>query len=307
MNLKDAKWREDAVSVMKKILSSNQYRLANQLDDWLSAAEKSVHKFVRDLSFQEGAWYRPGHNLTVPAAMLAISQEEKFSRDLIYPALLHDSGYSLMKMAETTKGADWGNPDKRYQHMHLGSIMTYSVLLHLRSQGVDLGQKRIGELAAIVATHDYPYLGLKLTTQEELAHRDADRIFVPSALSWYKDLVAHASDDKYLQKAKDWGIEICPEQFLLCRLAYFYSSKEDLPTGWDPQTYPLCPELAAYNEGGKVEAPYTQTAKSIINEMFKQRALELETARDCSIPKFGQLFENTFVPEIENLIARIQK
>ncbi|HLC80515.1 MAG TPA: hypothetical protein VJG31_01975 [Candidatus Nanoarchaeia archaeon] len=307
MELKNETWRKDAVALMKEIVKPKQERLANQLSELLTPVEKSVHQFVRDLSFQEGAWYRPAHNIIVPAAMISICTKENCPRDLVYAALLHDAGNSLMVVADTTKGADWENPDKRYKHMQLGSIMTSTALLYARSQGLEIDLKRIPVLADIVATHDYPYLGRELTTPEELAHRDADRVFVPSSLSWYKDLIAHASDAKYLDKAKAFGMEINPEHFLLCRLAFFYKSEVELPGFENQKNLHLSSELATYNEGGKTEPPYTPTAKEMIDEMFVRRASELETVKGCSLKQFGNLFENAFVSEIENLLARAKE
>lgn len=304
MNLKDEHFRKQAVGLMKEIANFHQSQLGDNLSELLTEPEKIIYKFVRDLSFQEGAWYRPAHNIIVPAAMISICQREDFPRDLVYPALLHDAGNSLMVVADTTKGADWENPDKRYKHMQLGSTMTSTALLFLKSLGYEMDTKRIPVLAEIVATHDYPYLCRELTTREELAHRDADRVFVPSALSWYKDLIAHASDTKYLEKAKASGMEISPEQFLLCRLAFFYKSETELPKLDDSANLHLHPELASYNECGKTESPYTDTAKEMIDEMFVRRASELETVRGCSLEQFGRLFERAFVSEIERLLER---
>jgi len=297
--------RSEAVSLMKEIASARQAGFDRSLDILLSPAEKAVQSYVQELGFREGAWYRPSHNTIVTAAMVAICGRENYSRKLVFAAQLHDAGNSLMKLADTTEGASWEAVDKRWKHMELGGVMLYTALGLLRAMGqVEISDEEIINLKRIVDAHDLPYLGGKLTNPEAQAHRCADRVFVPSALSWYKDMIAHFSDKSYLKKAEELGFELSPQEFLISRMAFFYPNGESLPQQWDSEGLPLILARAAYNEGGRCEPAYTATGKEMIDNIFLSRAGELEQVGEATTPQqFASLFERVFVEETKGILS----
>ncbi len=119
MDFSQKETRLEVVNTMKEVEREERNFFQNMLNNMLTHPEKIVQDYVNQLGFQEGAWYRPFHNIIVPAAMIAICKKENVNRDLVYVAQLHDAGNSLMKVTETTQGADWENVDKRWKHMEI--------------------------------------------------------------------------------------------------------------------------------------------------------------------------------------------
>lgn len=309
MRFSDEVVRKETVGVMKEIAKARYPELKRGLENLLTPEEREVQQYVDGLAFQEGNWYRPPHNIVVPASMVAICCYEGFSRDLVFVAQMHDAGNSQIKIEETTKGADWERVDKRWAHMQIGSDMLQKELEDLRQQGVmEISDERIGKLRAIVATHDFPYLGMPLTDDEARAHRGADRTFVPSALSFWKDLMAYHATPKYLEGARNMGFELNSEAFLKARFAFFYENRTPLShfPGKLASIYALDKRLAAWNEGGRCEPPYTKVEKEIIDFMLAQRAEEVGIVSDEGVQtpaQFGALFERAFVDETSRLLA----
>ncbi len=296
--------RKEVVKLMKEIASGRQADFDKSLNNLLLPAERVVQSYVQELGFSEGAWYRPIHNIIVTAAMITICERENYSRNLVFAAQLHDAGNSLMKVADTTEGASWESVDKRWKHMELGGVMLYTALGLLRGIGqVEISNQEILNLKRIVDTHDFPYLGKELTDPEAQAHRCADRVFVPSALSWYKDMIAHFSDKSYLEKAVQLQFQLSPREFLLSRLAFFYQNEESLPQQWNQEDLPLIIARAVYNEGERCEPAYTATGKEIVDNLFLSRVGELEPVREAVTPQqFASLFEKVFVEETEGIL-----
>lgn len=304
--------RKEIVAAMQAVAREKHPTFLDKLRAVLTPAEREVQAYADDLGFREGAWYRPAHNIIVPAAMIAICAEEGFPRDLVYVAQLHDAGNSLMKVAPTTQGADWENADKRWKHMELGAVMTNVVLNLLRTQGkIQLSKERIDELCEIVARHDYPYLGRELETAEEKAHRGADRCFVPSALSWYKDLMAYLSDPRYKAKADALGMKLTPRTFLQARMAFFYTPEKaegrqhSLPPVWNSEDFPLDTRLVSFNEGGRCEPGYTKTDQRIVDKMFLRKADQIFILKENvhTVEDFKDFFTNALTKETEDLLA----
>lgn len=299
--------REECINLMKEIEKQERLDITNRIKKILNKPEKIVYDYISELGFQEGAWYRPAHNNIVTAAMVSICNKENYSRDLVYAAQLHDAGNSLMKIAPTTKGADWQNTDKRLKHMEIGGIMTHAILGFLNSQSKKevILNERIKKLKEIVEIHDNPYIGKKLPDDKETkALRCADRVFVPTTLSFYKDLIAYRSDNKYIKEAQKYGLDISPKNFLLFRLAFFYENESQLPTNWDKKQLPLSPEKVVFNESKKCEPPYTKTGKELIDYILTKRANELESILYVKTPgEFAQIFEESYVRETNSIIS----
>jgi hypothetical protein len=105
-----------------------------------------------------------------------------------------------------------------------------------------ISQERIEKLVEIIATHDNPYIGKPLTEQEALLHRDADRAFVISTTSFWKDYIAYLSDKKHIKRFAEADITLTPEAFLRLRQGSFErddSNEMARFTSYEPMTSEL--------------------------------------------------------------------
>ncbi|MCB0337364.1 MAG: hypothetical protein KDD62_13705, partial [Bdellovibrionales bacterium] len=221
----------ELVAVLQESAEKHLPQLDSILHDLLLKSELTVFEEVNQLAFKEGSWFRPIHNRVVPLCMLHIISATDCQRDLMYPALNHDAGMSLIAIECTHAGADWENKDKRKLHMELGAAYCRQQLTNLQAQGTLLiTAGRINQLAEIVGTHDNPYLGIDLVAEEAKLVRDADRCFVMSFTSFWKDFLAYRSDDNYLERYRAQGLLLLPQDLLAARLAFFYDSFESFPT-----------------------------------------------------------------------------
>ncbi len=212
----------------------------------LTEFEREVYSFVRSHNFVDGAWYRPIHNVVVPCAMIAIVEKMGANRDLVLAAMLHDIGYAGLKIPGTLEGAAWDAKDVRESHMAAGAEMSRRFLKEKQESGqLDISTERVEKLVEIIATHDNPYIGKPLTEHEALLHRDADRAFVISTTSFWKDYIAYLSDKKHIKKFAEEGITLTPEAFLRLRQGSFesddanemarFTSFEPMTTEWGRQ------------------------------------------------------------------------
>jgi hypothetical protein len=209
----------------------------------LTEFEREVYSFVRSHNFVDGAWYRPIHNVVVPCAMIAIVEKTGASRNLVLAAMLHDIGYAGLKIPGTLEGAAWDAKDVRESHMAAGAEMSRRFLKEKQESGqLDISTERVERLVEIIATHDNPYIGKPLTEHEALLHRDADRAFVISTTSFWKDYIAYLSDKKHLKRFAEASITLTPESFLRLRQGSFKSDDSNEMarfTSYEPMTSEL--------------------------------------------------------------------
>ena len=209
----------------------------------LTDFEREVYSFVRSQNFVDGAWYRPIHNVVVPCAMIAIVEKTGASRNLVLAAMLHDIGYAGLKIPGTLEGAAWDAKDVRESHMAAGAEMSRRFLKEKQESGeLDISTERIEKLIEIIATHDNPYIGKPLTEHEALLHRDADRAFVISTTSFWKDYIAYLSDKKHIKRFSEAGITLTPETFVRLRQGSFESDDSNEMarfTSYEPMTSEL--------------------------------------------------------------------
>jgi hypothetical protein len=208
---------------------------ATILNARLTQTERDILSFVNSQPLSAGSWYRPIHNLIVTMSMIRICESTNANRDLVLAAILHDVGYSAVEIPGTLQGAAWDTQDARVAHMAAGRQMSEEHLRRLMDEGqLRLDDDRLTKILDIIATHDNPYLGKPLSGSEALLHRDADRLFVLSCTSFWKDYVAFLSDSGQREKFTREQIEPTPENFLQMRQASFVqdvsNSKSHLTT-----------------------------------------------------------------------------
>jgi len=288
----------------KALVLRHQAEFNAGLEACLDEVERQTQRFVQGLGYAKGAWYRTPHNVIVTAVMVCIHARERCARDLVLAAQLHDVGYSVMELSSVAQGASWEG--RRHEHMFRGADVAFGHL-HTLVASLDLGLsgERIRKLTRIIATHDDPYGGKDLADPEARLVRSADRAFVPSALSYYKDMLAIGADTGYLEKLAKLGLELSPHSMLMCRLAFFYPSDDALPSGWDRGALPIRAELAAFNEGGRCEPCYTSTESEVVGEMFRARARELSALElVSSVEGFVSLVEDAFTHETREILSK---
>ena len=263
------------------------------LFDKLSPSEKEAFTFVDGHSFTDGSWYRPIHNVIVPYAMLEICNETSASSDLVLAAILHDVGYAGLKLPGTLSGSAWDTKDARESHMAASAVMSRTFLNELRDKGaVDLSDERIDKLVDIIATHDNPYIGKPLEDREALLHRDADRAFVISAVSFWKDYIAYLSDERKMPKFSDSGVVLSPQQFLKLREASFLSDESN--------------EMSRYTT---YEPMQSSKGKAIAQVQYQQRLRDIPSVLAALSPAAGnqgrleELFTQMIIDDF-NAIAR---
>ena len=192
----------------------------------ISPAERRVLEFANSLQFEAGSWYRPFHNLVVTASMCGICLTSNAARDLVYAAILHDIGYSSLNLPHTTQGSSWNKEDVRLAHMRIGAQESERYLREQCTAGMlSLSDERLAKLIQIVATHDDPYLGRPLTDPEALLHRDADRCYVISCSSFWKDYTAHVADHLNSQSSSDAALVAAPDALLHRRYLSFFGDR----------------------------------------------------------------------------------
>jgi hypothetical protein len=195
---------------------------ASIIDKQLSETEQATLSFVNSQPFSEGSWYRPIHNLLVTMAMIRISESRGANRDLVLAAILHDVGYAALEIPGTLHGAAWDKRDVRVQHMAAGKEMSEEYLLQLTREGkLSISSQRLEKILEIIATHDNPYIGKPLSDSEALLHRDADRAFVLSCASFWKDYLALLTDPGQLRRFHGANVDATPEALLALRKASF--------------------------------------------------------------------------------------
>ncbi|MCF7861530.1 hypothetical protein K9M79_04770 [Candidatus Woesearchaeota archaeon] len=293
--------RRKLIEVMKQVNGEKIPLFEEKLIEKLQPQHKHIYRRLQNYAFNDGSWYRPAHNFVVTSTMVAICRTEGLDeRNLIPTAMLHDIGNSLIKILEG-KGADWENVDKRIAHRIVGSELAWEILKDLRKEGkIDLQDDEIQVMDDLIMTHDDPYLGIPLETLLEKQHRDADRAFVPSISSWYKDFLNYLDDTK-----NDYKKTLTPIKFMKQRLAFFYNVPKDNPL---QASSALDLSLTKYNEGGSCEPQFTQTGKQIVDHMFKQRSLELFSGVfELPVRQFKRFYSEGLDKEKQYFLSLIDK
>ena len=274
---------ENLIAVVSHLTPSFSERLKSKLDE----NEVKLYGAVEGVTFEEGNWFRPHHNFIATSAMLALCLKDDLERNVLMPAaILHYIGYSALKISKY--GADWQGKDKRVAHMEAGALMAKDVL-----KDSSLSPEKIGEIIEIIRTHDNCYIGEPYQTHNQLYHRDADRLYVMSFSSFYKDAL------NYL----DTGIIFSVEEHLIDRIAHFYESEDDNPI--KPE-FSLDRARSGKSEG-KACIPFTlSTAKIFGGEQFVQRAEEVkERIADMNPSSFSKYSEQRLNLEADWLISRL--
>ncbi|HIH17496.1 MAG TPA: HD domain-containing protein [Nanoarchaeota archaeon] len=251
MDIRDSEQRHEMLESLIAVTDFLTPAFSERLKSRLNDKEKLLYEAVEGVTFAEGNWYRPHHNFIVTASMLSLCFWEGLDRNVLMPAaILHDIGYSALKISKY--GADWNSRDKRIAHMEAGAVMAADILKGTASMPAEVdGVERVEEIVEIIRTHDNCYIGEPYETDNQLYHRDADRLYVMSFSSFYKDFL------NYLDTGKITSVE----DYLLGRgLSFYNESKEEV----------------VEESGNYKYIPFTlMTAKRLGDEQFRQRTEEI--------------------------------
>jgi len=276
MEFLDFRVRKQALITLRESVDSVTTDLSSRLRTSLTEEENFLYDETERLEFNEGSWYRPHHNFIVTAAMANFCAFEDLDPKILMPAaILHDIGYSRVEI--DFRNADWQGKDKRVAHMDFGAVMTHEILTRLTKESkVEFTGEQIASIVDIVANHDNCYIGKPYTSDDQLNHLDADRIYVMAFSSFYKDLF------NYLDKEAVEG----GDDFLRNRVAFFYSNSDDNPIEY---THPFDPERQKQNEGGHRVPLRLETARSISDAQFLHRSEELRNGiLELNLKEFGE-------------------
>lgn len=122
------------------------------------------------------------HHLVVAKMMQNLLKEKKGLDEevMMAAALLHDIGYA--KIPEQKRRFHWAKSVKR-QHMILGARLARQIL-----QEVKFPKEKINKVADIIATHDNPEVGLKITSEEGKILKEADILWITTQEAFWLDV-----------------------------------------------------------------------------------------------------------------------
>ena len=259
----------------------------------LTPVEREIQDYVESLPLSAGAWYRPIHNVIVPLAMLKICEAQTASRDLVIAAQLHDIGYSAVNLQAQLEQSRKELKDARTLHMDLGAKMAADFLATLKAnKHLVIDDERILQIKEIIATHDNPYLGKQLVGQEALLHRDADRCFVLSCVSFWKDYLAYISDPQAIESCNEARLPATPDTLLNARRFSFGLTHTN-----------VVPNL---NESGP-ELPVSQFTKRVSEHMLQSRHDEIPKVGFCLVNNKSPstLFYDAIMQEMQLLAQEV--
>lgn len=199
-----AKFQPDLLQVMRKELAGSDLKLLN---------------YVFATYYQEGKvagrWYDPYHILLSTHFAAQLERTNDLVSPLIIPGIiLHDLGYCAFSAEDRASRTNWDDAAMRVIHMQKGAAVAAKSL-------VEVGGYNAFEIGIIVemdATHDNWILGISTEDPDCLALMDADKIFVMSFISFYKDW------------AGEEGKNLSVQEFFDSRRESFYRGKHSLST-----------------------------------------------------------------------------
>ena len=277
--------RDELLTDLKKLASDSFERYLPAFEQSLSPFNLEVYTTAaREHPYAEKDWYRNPHDIIVVSAMQRLVTEESLPPWLVPAAILHDRGYGILanKKDQTASeyqqrgGAHWENRDTRLLHSSLSAIyskdLVFGPLLQKYGEVVAPAERKL--FIEVILKHDHPLIG-EYNELPEIGrhHFDADSLFSISLLSFVKDYLSYCADEKKLENAQKAGIcdeegRLTPNSLLQARVARYYQSENDLPSGWPSNERPINREALQFTEGGQCYPPHSPTAKRLTDKFF---------------------------------------
>jgi hypothetical protein len=273
--------RPEARKKLTRVLGEQATRVlrstADEYREILSPDERISQDTVDAMPWAAGNWFRPIHNRVVPLAMAVICRMCNTPRDFMHAAIWHDVGYTTLTVPNTDGGLTWASIDMRKAHMKRGAELFKEFA---EGTGKSLfTTERAERFRAFIAVHDEQYIGGTIKSMDRPL-READRVFVPSLFSFYKDYISYAA------KAADEQQTHPVEDHFIRRLQNFYRTKDEIPA----RIRRLCPRLIDKRFGEvdkeliteRFEPQETVPGKKLIEAMLVARAQELKFLKTCT-------------------------
>lgn len=239
-------WPSNLIKTLQDIVIRIQPKLSQLVRKELSGRDLDLLEYVFFRYYRpdnKGRWYDPYHILLSTRFAVQLAKIPGVSSLVVPGIILHDIGYSVA--------------EDRVGHMREGEILSREIL-----KGIGLfNEKEIGKIAEMVGTHDNPYIGMPIKDPDGLALRDADRIFVMSFVSFYKDWVGKRKEKE------DFSLQ----DLYLSRMRSFHQD----------------------------EVPYTTLAKEWLDIQFGQRLNEIKMGLTEDKNTFRKYAENYLKAEIK--------
>lgn len=251
------------MQILKQVVEELAPLFLSRIKKELEEPEQKILEQVIPYYTKGGRFYDLWHIPFSTRFMISICQEEKLKRAVFVPAiLLHDIGYA--KIAQGNDNLKNGNvsSSERMNHMYFGQEIAEE--LFEKNNGFGLSKTQQEQIKALIATHDNPYVGKPLTTDEEKFHRDADRFYVLSFTSFVKDFLRY----------KEKNAVLTPEEFLKGRICMFFAESEKKAFYFAQKFLPTASDFEKYHP--KYEPMFTLFAKKSVFLQLQERIQDIE-------------------------------
>lgn len=251
------------MQILKQLVQKLAPSFLSEVKKELQEPEQKILEQAIPYYVRGGRFYDLWHITLSTRFMIALCKEEKVERAVFVPAIiLHDSGYS--KITETNSAMRKGNinQDERIAHMYFGQEIAEE--LFQKNKGFGLSKTQQERIKALIATHDNPYIGKPLTTEEEKIHRDADRVYVLSFTSFVKDFLRYLETNPTLD----------PEEFMKGRVCMFFLESEIKKFEFKKKYTPTTADFEKYHK--KYEPMFTSFGKKKALAQVRERMRDIE-------------------------------
>lgn len=303
----DQSRRPDARKRLTRVLEKQATQVLKNTDadyqKFLKPDERISQNAVDAMPWAEGNWFRPIHNRVVPLAMAVICTMNNEPRNFMHAAIWHDVGYTTLSVPSTDGGLSWASLEMRKEHMRRGAVLFEEFAKGTGKAFFDVATAE--RFRDFIAVHDEKYIGGTIKEMDRPL-READRVFVPSLFSFYKDYISYAA-----KAAEEQRTETVEDHFIR-RLQNFYPTKDAIPQ----RIRKLCQTLIDERFGEvdkeliakKFEPQETVPGQKMIEAMLVARAQELKFLRTCTkLTQFSEYMGERGAAEFRALMRLARK
>ncbi|MFH1423789.1 MAG: hypothetical protein ABIG29_02440 [Candidatus Nealsonbacteria bacterium] len=178
----------DVIKALKEVSAKFQPDLFQVVKKELSVSDLKLLDYVFTTYYPEGntkgRWYDSYHVLLSTHFAVQLERTNDLVSPLIIPGIiLHDLGYTVLPDGSKK---NWSTGQNRILHMQEGAAVAAKCLAEMGCYN----PFEIGIIVEMVATHDNWILGIPTSDADILALVDADKVFIMSFLSFFKDWVS---------------------------------------------------------------------------------------------------------------------
>jgi len=201
MDINNPGIRQEAIAALKEVHDGVIKEITPKFLKILSGEERAILDYLENnglTKYKQGSWHRLSHNIIVPAVGINLSHSGYDGygrkvhpyRKVVVPAcILHDIGET--KHPSIVGQEERGKMAHRMMHRHAGVKIADDALTKLNEDyKISMTSGHIAEIKRLIMVHDDPYAGIPIDPDDKnaLALRASDRAYVPSFVSFYKDV-----------------------------------------------------------------------------------------------------------------------